>query len=60
MDEKLREAYWAGYDAGSEFHQGSGYRADNPYDSRAVEPSEEEEALAQKWEEGFADAGADS
>lgn len=60
MEEKLKEAYWAGYDAGVDFHTGSGYRADNPYDSRRVVTTEEEDLLVAKWEEGFEDAGADS
>lgn len=60
MEKKLKEAYWEGYAAGNEFHRGSGYCADNPYDSRAVEVTQEEDDLVAKWQEGFDDRGYDS
>lgn len=56
----LLDAERAGYEAGWEFHNGTGERMDNPYDTRKVEPTPAEAAFCEAWQRGWDEAGFDS
>lgn len=56
-DDYLKQAFADGYDAGWEFHLGSGKRTDNPY---IQDWGTEAHDRWQSWQDGWDRAGEDS
>lgn len=57
---KCRDAYWEGYRAGLDWHLHGGSRPDNPWDTRQVDVTQDEQEIADSWQAGFDEAGQDS
>lgn len=58
-EDKLKQIFTEGYDAGWEFHLGTGIKADNPY-WYGGDYEESKQLMMDTWQNGFDLAGDDS